>query len=50
MEMNFLLLERRRLDDEIAAAAEKGDHARAAELHRDRAALGERMIGTERAA
>ncbi len=50
MEMNFLLLERRRLDDEIAAATEKGDHARAAELHRDRAALGERIMRPERAA
>jgi DNA primase len=50
MEMNFLLLERRRLDDEIAAATERGDHARGAELHRERAALGERIMRPERAA
>jgi DNA primase len=50
MELNFLLLERRRLDDEIAAAAEKGDHARSAELHRQRAALGERIMRPEQAA
>ena len=50
MEMNFLLLERRRLDDQIAEAAEKGDHARSAELHRERAALGERIMRPERAA
>ena len=50
MEMNFLLLERRRLDDEIAAAAEKGDHAKSADLHRQRAAMGERIMRPERAA
>lgn len=50
MELNFLLLEQRRLDDEIAEAAEKGDHARSAELHRERAALGERIMRPERAA
>jgi hypothetical protein len=48
MEMNFLLLEQRRLEDLIGEAEEKGDHQRSAELHRERAALGERIMRPER--
>ena len=43
MELNFLVLERRRLEIEIAAAGEKGDHERRAELSRERANLVNRM-------
>ena len=42
MELNFLLLEQRRLEDEIAAAGERGDYERRAALSRERAALVER--------
>jgi len=50
MEINFLQLEKRRLEDEIAAANEKGDHERSAELHRQKAAVGERIERPERLA
>jgi DNA primase len=48
MEMNFLLLEQRRLEDLISEAEEKGDHQRSAELHRERAAMVERIARPER--
>jgi DNA primase len=50
MEMNFLLLEQRRLADQIAEAEKKGDHERRAELHREHAAVGERIQRPERLA
>jgi DNA primase len=43
MEMNFLLLEQRRVEDQIAEAESAGDHERSAQLRRERAALGERI-------
>lgn len=43
MELNFLLLEQRRLEDELAAAGERGDYERRAALSRERAALVERI-------
>jgi DNA primase len=48
MELNFLLLDQRRLEDEIAAAGERGDYERRASLSRERAALVERIARTER--
>ena len=48
MELNFLLLEQRRLEDEIAAAGERGDYERRAALSRERAALVERIARTQR--
>lgn len=50
MELNFLLLEQRRLEDEIAAAGERGDYERRAALSRERAALVERIAHAERPA
>jgi DNA primase len=50
MELNFLLLEQRRLEDEIAAAGERGDYERRATLSRERAALVERIAHAERPA
>ena len=46
MELNFLLLEQRRLEAEIAAAGD--DYERRATLSRERAALVERIAHTER--
>ncbi len=43
MEHNFMLLEQRRLEDEIAAAGERGDYEHRAALSRERAALVERI-------
>jgi hypothetical protein len=43
MEMNFLLLEQLRLRDRMAEAEAEGDDARRAELHREHAAVGERI-------
>ncbi|MGD9735310.1 MAG: DNA primase [Solirubrobacterales bacterium] len=43
MELNFLLLEQRRLEDELAAAGERGDYERRTSLSRERAALVERI-------
>jgi len=48
MELNYLLLEQRRLEAEIARAGEAGEYERRAALSRDRAALVERIARTER--
>jgi len=48
MELNFLLLEQRRLEGEIAAAGERGDYERRAALSRERAALVQRIAHAER--
>ncbi len=48
MELNFLLLEQRRLEAQIAAAGEKGDSERRHKLSLERAALVERIARTER--
>jgi DNA primase len=48
MELNFLLLEQRRLEGEIAAAGEREEDERRAALSRERAALVERIAHTER--
>lgn len=48
MELNYLLLEQRRIEAEIAAAGERDDYERRAALSRDRAALVERIARTER--
>ncbi len=50
MELNFLLLEQRRLEDEIAAAGEQGDYEARAALSRERAGLVERIAHTQRPA
>lgn len=48
MELNWLLLEQRRLEDEIAAAGERGDYEHRAALSRERASLVERIAHTQR--
>ncbi len=48
MELNYLLLEQRRIEAEIAAAGERDDYEGRAALSRDRAALVERIARTER--
>jgi DNA primase len=48
MQLNYLLLEQRRLEAEIAAAGEENDYERRAALSRERAALVERIAHTER--
>jgi len=48
MELNFLLLEQRRIEAEIAAAGERDDYERRAALSRERATLVERIARTER--
>ncbi|MGE0066567.1 MAG: DNA primase [Solirubrobacterales bacterium] len=48
MELNFLLLEQRRLEGEIAAAGERGDYEHRAALSRERAALVEKIAHTQR--
>ncbi|HEU4462985.1 MAG TPA: DNA primase [Solirubrobacterales bacterium] len=48
MELNFLLLEQRRLEGEIASAGERGDYERRAALSRERAALVQRIAHAER--
>jgi DNA primase len=48
MELNYLLLEQRRLEGEIAAAGERGDYEQRAALSRERAALVERIAHAER--
>jgi hypothetical protein len=48
MELNYLLLEQRRLESQIAAAGEADDYERRAVLSRERAALVERIAHTER--
>jgi DNA primase len=50
MELNFLLLDQRRIEGEIAAAGERGDYERRAALSRERAALVQRIAYTERPA
>jgi DNA primase len=50
MELNFLLLDQRRLEGEIAAAGERGDYERRAALSRERAALVQRIAHAERPA
>ena len=48
MELNYLLLEQRRLEGEIAAAGERGDYERRAALSRERASLVERIARRQR--
>jgi DNA primase len=48
MERNFLHLEQRRLEDEIATAGERGDYERRAALSRERAGLVERIAHAQR--
>jgi DNA primase len=48
MELNYLLLEQRRLETEIAAAGERGDYEQRAALSRERAGLVERIAHTQR--
>jgi DNA primase len=48
MELNYLLLEQRRLEAEIASAGERDDYERRASLSRERAALVERIAHAER--
>jgi DNA primase len=48
MELNYLLLEQRRIETEIAAAGEQNDYERRAALSRERAALVQRIAHTER--
>jgi DNA primase len=48
MEMNFLQLEHRRMEDRIAEAEGKGEAELSAELRRERAALGEKIMRPER--
>jgi DNA primase len=48
MELNFLLLDQRRLEDEIAAAGTRGDYERRATLSRERAALVDRIAHAQR--
>jgi DNA primase len=48
MELNFLLLEQRRLEAEISAAGEREDYEHRAALSRERAALVDRIAHAER--
>jgi DNA primase len=48
MQLNYLLLEQRRIEAEIAAAGERNEYERRAALSRERAALVERIARTER--
>ncbi|MDX6609682.1 MAG: primase [Solirubrobacterales bacterium] len=48
MELNYLLLEQRRIEAEIAAAGERDDYEQRAALSRERAALVQRIAHTER--
>jgi hypothetical protein len=48
MELNFLLLDQRRIEHEIAAAGERDDYERRAALSRERAGLVERIARTQR--
>ncbi len=50
MELNYLLLEQRRLEMEITAAGDADDYERRAALSRERASLVERIARTERVA
>jgi DNA primase len=48
MELNFLLLDQRRIEHEIAAAGERDDYEARAALSRERATLVERIARTQR--
>jgi DNA primase len=48
MELNFLLLDQRRIEHEIAVAGERDDYERRATLSRERATLVERIARTQR--
>ncbi len=48
MELNYLLLEQRRIEAEIATAGEAGDYEKRAALSRERAALVQRIAHAER--
>jgi DNA primase len=48
MELNYLLLEQRRIEAEIAAAGERDDYEQRAALSRERAVLVERIAHTQR--
>jgi DNA primase len=48
MELNFLLLDQRRIEHEIAIAGERDDYERRATLSRERATLVERIARTQR--
>ena len=48
MELNYLLLEQRRIEGEIAAAGERADYEQRAALSRERAALVERIAHAQR--
>jgi hypothetical protein len=48
MELNFLLLDQRRLEDEIAAAGTRGDYERRARLSRERAVLVQHIAHAQR--
>jgi len=48
MELNFLLLDQRRIEHEIAAAGERDDYEARATLSRERATLVERIARTQR--
>ncbi|HWA53968.1 MAG TPA: DNA primase [Solirubrobacterales bacterium] len=48
MELNYLLLEQRRIEAEIAAAGERDDYEQRAALSRERAALVQRIAHAER--
>ena len=48
MELNFLLLDQRRIEHEIAAAGERDDYERRATLSRERATLVEKIARTQR--
>jgi DNA primase len=48
MELNYLLLDQRRIEAEIAAAGEAGDYEQRAALSRERAALVQRIAHAER--
>jgi DNA primase len=50
MELNFMLLEQRALEDRIAEVREKGDYEAADKLSRERAALVQRIAGAEQLA
>jgi hypothetical protein len=47
IEMNFMLLEQRRIEDQIRAAEKAGEVERSAELRRERAELGEKIMRPE---
>ncbi len=48
IEMNFMLLEQRHIEDQIRAAEKAGEVERGAELRRERAELGEKIMRPER--